>query len=602
MTQHNSAAPSDQHLKYRADIDGLRAIAVLAVVGFHAFPQYIRGGFIGVDIFFIISGFLISTIIFKNLDAGNFSIAEFYRRRVKRIFPALLLVLISCMAFGWFFLLADEYRQLGKHTAGGAIFISNILLWQESGYFDASADVKPLLHLWSLAVEEQFYIFWPLILAIAWKKKWNLSITVILLALLSFAVSVVYLRTDPTAAFYSPQSRFWELMMGSLLAYTALYRPQLLQRFRNVRSAAGFLLLAAGLLLINKQSAFPGWWALLPTVGACLIISAGPTALLNKKVLSSRLFVWFGLISYPLYLWHWPIFSFLHIVEGAPPARHIKLVAIVLSIVLAWLTYRLIERPVRNNTVMIARHSSVVFPLVMLVVGSAGYYCYAKDGLEGTGYRLAGKSMFADNFENSYPDWHYVRSHDILNQYREDCNFYDIPKFLAGGNTLIPRPALTASCHVRDKAHAKSVFIWGDSHAEHLNYGLKNHLPREWQILQVASSGCMPDANVVAPSTTDYCAQSNWFAMQSIRQAAPDVVLIAQSTGQSIDQFRALHAKLTAAGVKKVIFAGPVPHWEQALPKIVLRKLWENTPQRTFVGLDQAVYDNNSDLRAHFEA
>lgn len=157
MTAHLS------HPKYRPDIDGLRAIAILSVVVFHAFPSWIKGGFIGVDVFFVISGFLISTIIFENLDKGTFSLTEFYARRIKRIFPALILVLVACFAFGWFALLADEYQQLGKHIAGGAAFISNFVLWDESGYFDNAADTKPLLHLWSLGVEEQFYIIWPLL-------------------------------------------------------------------------------------------------------------------------------------------------------------------------------------------------------------------------------------------------------------------------------------------------------------------------------------------------------------------------------------------------------------------------------------------------------
>ena len=158
MTTHLS------HPKYRPDIDGLRAIAVLSVVCFHAFPDLLKGGFIGVDIFFVISGFLISTIIFENLDKGTFSFSEFYSRRIKRIFPALLLVLIACYSFGWFALLADEHKQLGKHIAAGAGFVSNFVFWNESGYFDNAAETKPLLHLWTLGIEEQFYIIWPLLL------------------------------------------------------------------------------------------------------------------------------------------------------------------------------------------------------------------------------------------------------------------------------------------------------------------------------------------------------------------------------------------------------------------------------------------------------
>jgi peptidoglycan/LPS O-acetylase OafA/YrhL len=175
------------HPKYRSDIDGLRAIAVLSVVGFHAFPNWIKGGFIGVDIFFVISGYLISTIIFGNLESRRFSYAEFYARRIKRIFPALILVLVSSFALGWYVLFAHQYQQLGKHIASSAGFVSNIVLWFESGYFDNDAKTKPLLHLWSLGIEEQFYIVWPLLLGLVWKRKWSFLTLTLFIASASFA-------------------------------------------------------------------------------------------------------------------------------------------------------------------------------------------------------------------------------------------------------------------------------------------------------------------------------------------------------------------------------------------------------------------------------
>ena len=287
------------HPRYRPDIDGLRALAILTVIGFHAFPSWFKGGFIGVDIFFVISGYLISTIIFGSLRRDAFSFVEFYIRRIKRIFPALLLVLIATLAFGWFVLFADEYRQLGKHVAGGAGFISNFILWNESGYFDNAAETKPLLHLWSLGVEEQFYIVWPLLLWLAWKKRFNFLATAIVVAVISFALNIVEVRTDADAAFYSPQTRFWELMAGSVLAYTHIDYRHLFANFndrldarwrsivhsrrtasggdalRNLISFLGIVLVAAGVMLIGKGFHFPGWWAILPTAGAALIISAG---------------------------------------------------------------------------------------------------------------------------------------------------------------------------------------------------------------------------------------------------------------------------------------------------------------------------------------
>lgn len=190
------------HPNYRADIDGLRALAVLSVVAFHAFPGWVSGGFVGVDIFFVISGFLISTIIYTSLELGSFSFVDFYSRRIRRIFPALILVLYSCYVFGWFVLLSDEYMQLGKHIAAGAGFVSNFVLWNESGYFDTAAETKPLLHLWSLGIEEQFYIVWPLILWAAWQRRFNLLTISILVAGISFTLNLLDYRTDGVANFF----------------------------------------------------------------------------------------------------------------------------------------------------------------------------------------------------------------------------------------------------------------------------------------------------------------------------------------------------------------------------------------------------------------
>lgn len=304
-----STHKSESHLthpKYRPDIDGLRAIAILSVVGFHAFPNWVKGGFIGVDIFFIISGYLISTIIYGSLERNSFSFVEFYIRRIKRIFPALILVLAACFIFGWFALLADEYKQLGKHIAGGAGFISNFSLWNESGYFDNLSETKPLLHLWSLGIEEQYYIVWPLLLWFAWKLRLNLLTITLLIATVSFILNIKGIGNDPVAVFYSPQTRFWELLIGSLLAYLTLYKhnhpsmanhnldvwfdkwiyPAIFSRAPeansnariNFQSMCGAALIATGIFIIAKEQAFPGWWALLPTIGAVLIIAAGKQA------------------------------------------------------------------------------------------------------------------------------------------------------------------------------------------------------------------------------------------------------------------------------------------------------------------------------------
>jgi peptidoglycan/LPS O-acetylase OafA/YrhL len=334
------------HPKYRPDIDGLRSVAVFSVIGYHAFPGWIPGGFIGVDIFFVISGFLISTIIFGNLEQGTFSIADFYKRRIRRIFPALIAVMLAVLIFGRYLLVTDEYRQLGKHLIASALFVQNFTLWRESGYFDSSATSKPLLHLWSLAVEEQFYIFWPLLLAFLWKRRQSLAGTTIIVAMLSFAVNLVTIKLDSSAAYFLPFARFWELMIGGLLAHLYLHRPHLLAQYKEAQSALGAVLILLGPIVIRDEHSFPGWWALLPTLGAFFLISAGSSAWINKKILSNKWIVHAGLISYPLYLWHWPLLSFGFIVN--PYLTHnAKLILIVVAIGLAELTHRYIELPLK---------------------------------------------------------------------------------------------------------------------------------------------------------------------------------------------------------------------------------------------------------------
>ncbi len=369
--------PHLAHLKYRPDIDGLRAIAVLSVIGYHAFPSWVRGGFIGVDIFFVISGFLISTIIFGSLAGGGFNYAEFYGRRIRRIFPALVVVMAATFAFGWYVLLSDEFRQLGKHVMASAGFVANLVLWSEAGYFDTAAEGKPLLHLWSLAVEEQFYIFWPLLLGLAWRRKGrSVLVWMSAAAALSFLLNVYGVHRHPAATFYSPLSRVWELAAGALLAYAALRRhPHRSAARRELRSVSGLALIALGVVLIHREKSFPGWWALLPVLGACLCISAGPGAWLNRNLLGSRVLVWFGLISYPLYLWHWPLLAYARVVEGGMPARGIRVAAVGLAIGLAWLTYRHVEQSVRRR-----KGSGVVGMLVggMAVLTVVGALAFAR--------------------------------------------------------------------------------------------------------------------------------------------------------------------------------------------------------------------------------
>ena len=371
--------PGASH-SYRPDIDGLRAVAVLAVVLYHAFPTLLRGGFVGVDIFFVISGFLISKHIWEDLAAGRFSIKTFYARRVRRIFPALGLVLLSCLAMGWVILTPGEYEQLGKHITGGAGFVSNIISWKEAGYFDSAADTKPLLHLWSLGIEEQFYIAWPLILVFLWHRPHHAPWMLPSLLGVSLLYSVWLVQHDAVADFYSPFTRFWELALGAMLAHQAARRFRMNDMTRDILSLCGLGLIFAAIWILNSRDAFPGAWALLPTLGAACLIMAGERAWLNRRLLARPAMVWVGLISYPLYLWHWPLLSFARIMESSTPSPALRIGLLFAATVLAWLTFQWIERPLRSRP----RSKKVIWMLCLsvFVVAMAGEAVRKFDGIK----------------------------------------------------------------------------------------------------------------------------------------------------------------------------------------------------------------------------
>lgn len=378
-----------KHFHYRAAVDGLRGVAVLAVLGFHAFPEVVSGGYVGVDVFFVISGFLITSIIARQLTHGDFSFADFYWRRVRRLFPALVLVLASTLALGWFLLLPDEFKQLGKHAGAAAAFVANFALWRESGYFDTAAEFKPLLHLWSLGIEEQFYLVWPAMLVALWKLRAALLITLSLLVVASFVLSVNLAASSPVMNFYWPASRFWELGAGCLLALsmersrrsheqTLLPDRPLLDIGRQLLPLIGLILILTSIMVFDAATPFPSWPALLPVVGSLLILATPENTWIQRHVLGSRPLVWTGLISYALYLWHWPLLSFLNILDAGSPPVAIRATALGLSFLLAWLTYRYFELPVR-------RHKDLKFNVRLagsaVAAGIVGLIIYATGGV-----------------------------------------------------------------------------------------------------------------------------------------------------------------------------------------------------------------------------
>lgn len=416
--------------KYRPDIDGLRAIAVLSVVLYHGFPGSLRGGFVGVDVFFVISGFLISTIIFQNIDQGSFSIRNFYSRRIRRIFPALAVVLISVLAFGWLCLFPDELHQLGRHTASSAGFVQNFILWKEAGYFDTASETKPLLHIWSLGIEEQFYLVWPVLLWTAsrlgkingaHRERLFCFLVTILVFVVSFVLNLNSVTVDPAKTFYLPQYRFFELALGGILSWWVLYQPGISikpvqsqervfpawlteKRAKDILGVAGLVILLIVFGQFSKATVFPGKNALFPILAAAFIIWAGPQSWVNRRILSNKILVWFGLISFPLYLWHWPVLTFGRIIHGEIPPPAFRLTAVAVAILLSWLTVRFIENPFRLGNARIALKIATLC-VVVFGIGGIGFvagkidfddtHTYQKMAIKRKGFEFAVGSSLA---------------------------------------------------------------------------------------------------------------------------------------------------------------------------------------------------------------
>jgi peptidoglycan/LPS O-acetylase OafA/YrhL len=455
-------------MEYRREIDGLRAVAVLPVILFHAGFQFFGGGFVGVDIFFVISGYLITTILIQELDAGKFSLINFYERRARRILPALFLLLFACLPFAWLWLVPSDLKGFAQSLAAVMLFASNILFWQQSDYFDASAEFKPLLHTWSLAVEEQFYLLFPLFLMLFWRRDRRILLALLVgAALLSLGAAQWGVANDPTATFFLLPTRGWELAIGALCAYY-MSRPgagQHSQRTREIASLAGLALICASIFAFSKYTPFPSAYALLPTVGAAMIILFAAPSTTTGKILGSRAMVGVGLVSYSAYLWHQPILAFARHrnVDGPGPALMAGLV--VLTLVLAYLSWQFVEKPFRNRS-KFGRAQIFVFAaagsLLFLGVGIAGHHT---DGMK------AAKTT--------------PQQEEVL-------------------RTVTASPKRTA-CHTKGRDYRKPQdacafnvpdgewAVFGDSHAIELAYALAGELRERGQgVRQFSFSGCTP--------------------------------------------------------------------------------------------------------------
>ena len=371
-------------MKYRAEIDGLRALAVIPVVFFHAGFKEFSGGYVGVDVFFVISGYLITTIILNELAAGTFSLIHFYERRARRILPPLFLIMFMSSIFAYAWMMPEEFKNFGQSLVATSLFSNNILLAITSGYWDLASEFNPLLHTWSLGVEEQYYVIFPFFLIFSWRHfRRNIVILIMGIAIISLLLANWGLVSNPVVTFYILPTRAWEILLGALAAFS-LSKSQINpnKKIRNqCLSFLGFSLIFFSILFFNQNYPSPGFYILIPTLGALLIIIYAVQETLVNIFLSSRVMVGIGLISYSFYLWHQPLFAFSRIYLAKQPTQNLFIFLIAISFILAYLTWRFIEKPFRNKK-FISRsnilYSSILISILFICFG---YYLNKSYGM-----------------------------------------------------------------------------------------------------------------------------------------------------------------------------------------------------------------------------
>ena len=542
-----SAAAPATRLNYRPDIDGLRAVAVIAVVLFHLDIGLIKGGYVGVDIFFVISGYLITKILDTDIRGGRFSILTFYDRRIRRIFPALFAMVLATSLAALAFLLPPEITDFSKSVIAAALFSSNMHFMAVTDYFNSAGNTAPLLHTWSLAVEEQFYLVFPLLLyRLRYASRPTLLLVLGSLTLLSFGLSVELVRTDQVMAFYLAPSRAWELLLGSNIALGAL--PPLRRSWlREVVAGLGIALIIASLVTFYAAMPFPGVRALAPCVGAACVLHAGEAGTTRiSRLLSLKPIVFLGLISYSLYLWHWPIIVFARLWWLAPLGAAGKTIVFGASVAAGTMSWWFIERPYRLRSLLSApaklRWAALAGTASAILSAAA---LLASDGLAIAFPREVSRVAGFIHYDDRPV---YRRGSCFLDSHVDTLAAYD--------------PAV---CLARSVVRPNLLLI-GDSHAAHLWSGLKAVFP-DTEVLQATASGCKPVFDGKGVGT---CVGLIDSALdRAMTPPALDAVIL--SARWSEDDIPSLlrTVERLSPHVKRLYVAGPIVEYREALPRLL---------------------------------
>ncbi|MDQ7070887.1 MAG: acyltransferase family protein [Rhodobacterales bacterium] len=535
-------------MQYRREIDGLRAVAVIPVILFHAGFTVFSGGYVGVDIFFVISGYLITTILINELEQGNFSILRFYERRARRILPALFFVMLFCIPFAWMWMLPSQLEDFSQSLVAVGLFVSNILFWRESGYFGAASETKPLLHTWSLAVEEQYYMLFPIFLMLFWRFGRNpVFYSIIAISVLSLLLSELGWRKYPGANFYLAPTRAWELFAGSIAAFMVTAKPR---KPSTPLSTFGLALIVFSIFFYDNNTPFPSVYALAPVGGTALIILYGTRGTWVASLLSHKSFVGIGLISYSAYLWHQPLFAFARLRSLAPPEHWVMLALAAASLGLAYLTWRFVENPFRKRRAPLRdpflASQRALFGVAGLVGAgfiAIGLYGDSRNGLLfGASYNPAQTATIA--YANYDKDGLYRRRDCFLERQQTSADIKD-----------------TCSTAQND------ILIIGDSYAAALSVGLRERFSTS----QITASSCPPLATY-ASSKRPNCAGLNRFSFALVSQQLPKIIVL-HSNWKSYpdDQLENLPTTIEAlqksAPDSQIIVVGGAPRWLPNLPE-----------------------------------
>ncbi|MBH0057977.1 acyltransferase [Pseudoalteromonas sp. SWXJZ94C] len=543
-------------MNFRKDINGLRAIAVIAVVLFHFNASWMPGGFAGVDVFFVISGFLMTSIIIRGFERERFSIISFYLARASRIIPALAALCFVLLVFGWFFLIPSEFQLLGKHAGSSIGFISNIAYWRESGYFDAISHEKWLLHTWSLSVEWQFYLIYPVLLVVMQKIMSVKRIKIVLLigTILGFIYCVYITYSSPNFAYYFLPSRAWEMMLGGI-AY--LYPLDISSNRKKMTQWLGFFLILGSYIFISKENIWPGYLALIPCFGAFLILQANQNdSLLTSNIVFQKLGYW----SYSIYLWHWPLTVYYYESSGG---NHSPIIYIILSVLLGWLSYKYIECIKLHKIEKITFINLLKFkPLhYVLVISFSSIIIFISNGVNWK-FRAAANSPDA-LYLKKYQKENYVSKYVNI-EYKQECNFFD------GNKAKIND--IPDSCINNGEG---GIFLWGDSHAQALSYGLRSTFT-ETVFNQVATSGCRPLVKEDILTKSEFkiaCDKSNTKAKNAILQIKPKIIILAQKLEHDKNNYFEIKNYLDSNNINaSILLIGPVPQWRPSLPKAIVKR------------------------------